>query len=889
MSIRNLDALFEPRSIALIGASNRAGSVGAVLARNLFGSGFKGPVMPVNPRETSIQSVVCYPSLDALPMAPDLALIATPAAGVPALVSDLGQRGCRAAVVISSGFDADGRRALLEAARPHLLRVVGPNCLGVLSPPSSLNASFAHLTPRKGDLAFVSQSAAMATTVLDWADVREIGFSHVVATGDMSDVDIGDLLDHLALDARARAILLYIETITDARKFMTAARIAARTKPVVVIKAGRNAGLQAELRPEIGGGRGADDVYDAAFRRAGMLRVETLRELFEAVATLATGLRPSGDRLAILTNSDAAGTLALDALSTFGGRLARFSDGVWEQLRPVLPGSPSPLGLVKLAPDASASAYSDALAAILEAGDQDAVLVMNCPQAIADGTQAAHATVEGARKARRTPVLTCWLGERAARTARRVFAASNVPTYQTPDETVRAFTQLVTYRRNQDLLMQTPAVVAPFGVDREAVDRLVGGALAEGRTALSEPESKALLAAYGIASVPTEIAADPTEAATLAGRIGFPVALKILSPDIAHKSDVGGVRLQLDDAAMVREAAEHMIRTVAERQPGARIEGFTVQAMIRRANAIELRLGISTDPVFGPIIRFGQGGTASDILDDRAVGLPPLNAVLARDMIDRTKVSRLLVGYSDRPPADLEVVVATLVTLSRMAADLEAVAELDINPLLADSDGVLALDARVVLREGAGAGEARFAILPYPEDLETEVASRKARFRLRPIRPEDEPALVRMVEASDPEDVRLRFFAPMRRIGHAFAARLTQIDYSREMALVAEDAAAGEPGTILGVVRLIADPDGERAEFGIMVRSDQKGRGLGRILMDAILGYARGQGMRTVYGEVLAENAAMLAMARRIGFRQKVHGEDPGLRILEYDVVANTS
>ncbi|WP_294642075.1 bifunctional acetate--CoA ligase family protein/GNAT family N-acetyltransferase [uncultured Aureimonas sp.] len=889
MSIRNLDALFEPRSIALIGASNRAGSVGAVLARNLFGSGFNGPVMPVNPRETSIRSVVCYPSLDALPMVPDLALIATPAAGVPALVADLGQRGCRAAVVISSGFDAAGRRALLEAARPHLLRVVGPNCLGVLSPPSSLNASFAHLTPRKGDLAFVSQSAAMATTVLDWADVREIGFSHVVATGDMSDVDIGDLLDHLALDARARAILLYIETITDARKFMTAARIAARTKPVVVIKAGRNAGLQAELRPEIGGGRGADDVYDAAFRRAGMLRVETLRELFEAVATLATGLRPSGDRLAILTNSDAAGTLALDALSAFGGRLARFSDGVWERLRPVLPGSPSPLGLVKLAPDASASAYSDALAAILEAGDQDAVLVMNCPQAITDGTQAAHATVEGARKARRTPVLTCWLGERAARTARRVFAASNVPTYQTPDETVRAFTQLVTYRRNQDLLMQTPAVVAPFGVDREVVERLVGGALAEGRTALSEPESKALLAAYGIASVPTEIAADPAEAATLAGRIGFPVALKILSPDIAHKSDVGGVRLQLDDAAMVREAAEHMIRTVAERQPGARIEGFTVQAMIRRANAIELRLGISTDPVFGPIIRFGQGGTASDILDDRAVGLPPLNAVLARDMIDRTKVSRLLVGYSDRPPADLEVVVATLVTLSRMAADLEAVAELDINPLLADSDGVLALDARVVLREGAGAGEARFAILPYPEDLETEVASRKARFRLRPIRPEDEPALVRMVEASDPEDVRLRFFAPMRRIGHAFAARLTQIDYSREMALVAEDAAAGEPGTILGVVRLIADPDGERAEFGIMVRSDQKGRGLGRILMDAILGYARGQGMRTVYGEVLAENAAMLAMARRIGFRQKVHAEDPGLRILEYELSANVS
>ncbi|WP_279480839.1 bifunctional acetate--CoA ligase family protein/GNAT family N-acetyltransferase [Aureimonas sp. SK2] len=884
MSIRNLDALFEPRSIALIGASNRQGSVGAVLARNLFGSGFDGPVMPVNPRETSIRSVVCYPSLDALPMVPDLALIATPAAGVPALVADLGRRGCRAAVVISSGFDAAGRQALLEAARPHLLRVVGPNCLGVLSPPVSLNASFAHLTPRKGDLAFVSQSAAMATTVLDWADVREIGFSHVVATGDMSDVDIGDLLDHLALDARARAILLYIETVTDARKFMTAARIAARTKPVVVIKAGRQAGFHEGLRPEIAGARGADDVYDAAFRRAGMLRVDTLRELFEAVATLATGLRPSGDRLAVVTNSDAAGTLALDALVAFGGRPARLGTGTWERLRPILPGAPAPGGPVKLAPDASAEAYSEAIGAILEAGDQDAVLVMNCPQAIADGTQAAHATVEQARRARRTPILTCWLGERAARTARRVFAGANVPTYQTPDETVRAFMQLVTYRRNQELLMQTPAVVAPFGVDRAAVDRLVGDALREGRTVLSEPESKALLAAYGIASVRTEIAAGPAEAAALAARIGFPVALKILSPDIALKSDVGGVRLQLDDADMVREAAEHMMRTVAERQPGARISGFTVQAMVRRAHASELRLGISHDPVFGPVVLFGQGGTAADILDDRAIGLPPLNAVLARDMIGRTEVWRLLQGYRDRPPADLEAITATLVTLSRMAAEIDAIAELDINPLLADSEGVLALDARVVLRSGAPGGKARLAILPYPEELETEIASRKGRFRLRPIRPEDEPALVRMVEASDPEDVRLRFFAPLRRIGHAFAARLTQIDYAREMAFVAEPAEAAGQGSILGVVRLIADPDGERAEFGIMVRSDQKGRGLGRLLMEAILDYARRQGVGTVHGEVLAENTAMLAMARRLGFRQKVHAEDQGLRVLEFDV-----
>ncbi|WP_182086476.1 bifunctional acetate--CoA ligase family protein/GNAT family N-acetyltransferase [Aureimonas sp. ME7] len=886
MSIRNLDALFEPRSIALVGASNRAGSVGAVLARNLFGSGFQGPVMPVNPRESSIRSVVCYPSIAELPVAPDLALVATPAAGVPAVVDELGARGARAAVVISSGFDEGSRAALLAAARPHLLRVVGPNCLGVLSPPASLNASFAHLTPRAGDLAFVSQSAAITTTVLDWADVREIGFSHVISTGDMSDVDIGDLLDYLALDARARAILLYVETITDARKFMTAARIAARTKPVVVIKAGRRAGAVRQDPFGRAGAQGADDVYDAAFRRAGMLRVGSLRELFEAVATLATGLRLKGDRLSVVTNSEAAGILAMDALADLGGRLAVPTPALAERLAGVLVRPFASAGPVALPPDAGAEAYAGVLEAILRDGEQDAVLVMNCPQAIADGTQAARATLERGREFRRTPILTCWLGERAARGARRLFAASSVPTYQTPDESVRAFLQLVTYRRNQDLLMETPAAAPAALRGRGAqADAILDGALGVGRTVLSEPETRAFLSAWGIPIVETRTAHGGEEAAELAEAIGFPVALKILSPDVAHKSDVGGVRLDLGSRAAVLEAAERMVLEVARFRPGARIEGFSVQRMIRRPHASELRLGLGADPVFGPVLHFGQGGTAAELLADRAIGLPPLNRVLARDMIERTAVSRLLHGYRDRPPADLEAIGEVLVTLSEIAARHGAVAEIDINPLLVDAGGVLALDARVVLRETVEDGTARFAIQPYPAELEEEVASRRARFHLRPVRPEDEPALVRMLELSDPEDVRLRFFAPMRRIGHAFAARLTQIDYAREMAFVAErpkgEEEGGEAGAILGVARLIADPDGERAEFGIMVRSDQKGRGLGHILMRTLLAYAARRGVKAVFGEVLAENAAMLAMARALGFTQSRHPEDPTLRHVE--------
>ncbi|KQT54675.1 GCN5 family acetyltransferase [Aureimonas sp. Leaf454] len=882
MSIRHLDALFEPRAIALVGASNRAGSVGEVLARNIYGSGFKGPVMPVNPHETAIRYSVSYRSVADLPLVPDLAVVATPAAGVAAILGELGRKGCRAAIVISDGFaDEALRQALLDAAAPHLLRIVGPNAMGLISPAAGLNASFAHLTPKAGDVAFVSQSATIATAVLDWADVREIGFSHVVSVGDMCDVDIGDLLDYLALDARTRAILLYVETITEAQKFMTAARIAARTKPVVVIKAGRSEAGARAAASHTGALAGSDAVYDAAFRRAGMLRVGSLRELFEAVATLASGIRPRGDRLAILTNGGGAGVLATDALSDCGGRLAQLSDATVERLDRLLPTGWSKGNPIGIPAGAASSTYAETLRAILEDPAQDAVLVLHCPQAISDSTGAAEATVDAARgqENRKAPVLTSWLGERAARDARRLFATGGVPTYQTPDEAVRAFMQLVDYRRNQDLLMETPPAIAPGGTDLAAARSVIDDAMSNGRPVLTEPEAKRLLSAYGIPVVLTRIAASPAEAARLAAEIGFPVALKILSGDITHKSDVGGVRLDLDTREMVEEAAAHMLKLVAERQPGAVIAGFTVQAMIQRPRAHELIAGVTTDPAFGPVILFGQGGTAVEVIADRAVGLPPLNEILARDLIGRTRVARLLDGYRDRPAADLGAIAATLVTLSQMLADFDEIAKIDINPLLADENGVLALDARVVLQPATGSTRrSRFAIQPYPSELEEVILSRGGTpFHLRPIRPEDEPALIRMVESSDPNDIRLRFFSAIRKVGHAFAARLTQIDYRREMAFVIQ----ADPKTnadILGVARLIVDPNEEIAEFGIMVRSDQKGRGIGWMLMNAILAYAKKRGFQEIYGEVLSENTTMLAMARTLGFVQKAHPDDVGLR-----------
>lgn len=870
MSIRNLDALFSPTTIALIGASNRPGSVGAVLARNLFDAGFEGPILTVNPRERAIRSALNYHTVSELPLAPDLAIIATPPDTVPGLIRELGERGCRAAVVITAGFGegehADGqvlKQAMLDAAKPYLMRIVGPNCLGVLVPHRGINASFAHLMPQKGNVAFVTQSGAVATSILDWASARGVGFSHVVSLGSMSDVDFGDMLDYLALDPKTHSILLYVEAITEARKFLSAARKASRNKPVVVVKAGRSdAGAKAALS-HTGALAGADAVYDAAFRRAGMLRVNTLDELFQAAGTLATGIHVKGDRLAILTNGGGIGVLAVDELAEMQGRLAALSEATLARLDSVLPPTWSHANPVDILGDAPGERYTSALEALLNEKEADAILVMNCPTAVADSLDAAQAVVD-TLGSQRPAVLTCWLGEGAPAKARHLFAAQKIPTYETPEQAIRAFWHLSSYWRNQQTLMETPPPISTDGtIDKASANAIIDQVLKDERNVLTEPEASAILSAYGIPTVPAIAVHTPEEASEAAKQLGFPVVLKILSRDISHKSDSGGVQLNLASPGAVAQAAEDMLATLRQVAPEARLDGFNVQPMIRRPGAHELILGVAEDSVFGPIIMFGQGGTAVELIGDRVVGLPPLNPLLAQEMIQATRISRLLRGYRDRPAADLEAISLTLIKLSQLISDLDRVVELDINPLLADASGVIALDARIVIKADR---EQRppFAIRPYPQQLEQTIETRNGQcYSLRPIRPEDEGALVEMLRHSTSDDVRLRFFAAIRRFDHPFAARLTQIDYDREMAFIAMPPDKQE---IVGIVRLSADPDKEKAEFAIMVRSDMKGTGLGYRLMQQMIDYARESGLQQVFADVLRENHAMREMAKEFGF-----------------------
>ncbi|MGF1610560.1 MAG: GNAT family N-acetyltransferase [Kiloniellales bacterium] len=893
MTVRNLDSLFKPRSVALVGASKRAGSVGAVVARNLFHAGFEGPILPLNPTQAAIEGVLTYNSVAALPLAPDLAVIATPPDTVPGLIAELAERGTRGAVVITAGFGEGGseagearRSAMLQAARPHLLRVVGPNCLGIMVPGVGLNASFSHVAPLPGDLAFLTQSGALVTAMLDWATPRGIGFSQIVSLGDMSDVDFGDMLDYLARDSGTRAILLYVEAVTHARKFMSAARAAARTKPVIVIKGGRHAEGAKAAASHTGALAGSDAVYDAAFARAGMLRVFTLDELFDAAETLAAlGARAarttSGDRLAILTNGGGAGVLATDALIESGGRLAALSPETLKALDAALPVTWSRGNPVDIIGDAQGDRYAAALEALLGERAADAILVINCPTAVASSSDAARAVVDALAKHEPRPVFTNWLGSEAAREARALFAQERIPTYETPEQAVRAFLHLARYRRNQDLLTETPpSLPGHFTPDTAAARRVIATALAEDRAWLGEPEAKRVLAAYGIPVLAAETAADPAEAAAKAKAIGGPVALKILSPDITHKSDLGGVTLDLAGAETVRAAAEAMQARVGKAAPGARLEGFIVEAMCRRRGAEELILGIVEDAQFGPVVLFGHGGTAVEVIRDKALALPPLNLNLAHALMAQTRVHRLLQGYRDRPAADLEAIALTLIKLAQLAADIAEIVEVDINPLLADAEGVIALDARIkvhgVVPPLVANPAARLAIRPYPKSLEQQATlpDGQAVF-LRPIRPEDAPALRAAFRALKPEDVRLRFFSAMSEMSEAQAKRLSQIDYDREMALVALDPDDESDGW--GIARLIADPDNLRGEFAIVVRSDRQGHGLGQLLMERLIAYARSRGTGEIWGDVLAENQRMLALAKELGMTVTPLPDDPSV------------
>lgn len=890
MTIRNLDALLEPASVALIGASDTPGSVGAIVAKNLLTGGFKGNVSFVNPRHQEVAGRPCFPSAAALPAPADLAIIATPPNTLPALISELGACGTRACVIITAGVSPEIRQKCLEAAKPTCLRLLGPNCLGLILPSLGFNGSFAHLMPQPGDLALISQSGALVTAMIDWAAGREIGFSHVVSLGDMADVDFGDLLDYLAADRSSRAILLYAEQITHAPKFMSAARRAARTKPVIVLKPGRHSTSAAAARSHTGALSGSDSVYNAAFKRAGLLRVNTLEEMFFAAEVLHFSPKASGRRLAILTNGGGAGVLAADCLADLGGDLAPLSPQTLASLSAVLPQSWSGGNPVDIIGDAPAARYEAALSILLNDPNTDAVLVMNCPTALAPSDLAAQAVIKAIEGQKALglplkPVLTNWLGARAADTSRQLFMQADLPGFSTPEEAVTGFMQLIRYEAGQKQLMETPpALPHTMNFDANAARTIINKTLEAGRTLLTEAEAKDVLRAYGIPVAETINAKTPDGAFAAATEIltgTKACVLKIVSPDISHKSDVGGVRLGLRTADEAREAAWSMLTEVKRNCPGARITGFAVEPMIDKREAYELIIGMSEDKTFGPVILFGAGGTSVEVTKDTAHALPPLNLKLAQEMIAETRVSRLLSGFRNRPPARTDDVAEILVRVSSLVANHPEIREIDINPVLTDHLGCIALDARIGLQEAHAPARTPFAVRPYPEKWCRKIIMPElGTLTMRPVLPEDEPLYQPFFSSMTAEDLRMRFFAPSKDRSHKFLARLTQIDYAREMAFVA----LASTGELLGVVRLVADPDYKRAEFAVLVRSDLKGRGLGWQMMQLLIEYAQAEGLSELTGDVLSQNATMLSMCRTLGFRIEPAPGDASIRRVTLDL-----
>lgn len=885
MSTFGLERVFSPRSIAVVGGSPRPSSLGAAVLRNIKASGFGGKVGVVNRQYADVDGVPTVPDLKSLPFTPDLVVISAPAAAVPEIVAEAALAGVAGAAILSAGL-GHGAGSLADiagqTARRHGMRLIGPNCLGVMVPRAKLNASFASHQPSDGHVALISQSGAVASAMIEWAAERRLGFSGIASIGDQLDVDVADLLDHFALDDHTSAILIYLEAVKDARKFMSAARAAARLKPVIIVKSGRMAQGAIAAATHTGALAGSDAVYDAAFRRAGMLRVYDLRQLFDCAELLGRGFVPRGNRLAILTNGGGLGILATDRLAELGGIPATLATETIERLDKMLPPGWSCANPVDIAGDADAARYVVALNALLDDANSDAVLVANVEMAVAPAEGIAEAVAQCVRERRSKRsavaalVLAAWVG--ADERTGAIFEAARIPHFPTEDDAVRAFMYLVRYREASTALAAIPPGVASvFTPETAAARHVVLNALSEGRAWLDPAEIVALFEAYRIPIVTTIVADGAEDAAEKAAPFlaeGHAIVVRVFSRDIRHASDVGGVILDLRTRDSVVEAARTVMDRARSARPDAILQGVTIQPMIVRRAARELILGIADDPTFGPVIVFGRGGPAVEVINDKALALPPLDMNLARELVGRTRVSRLLGGYGDVAAVPADVVPLTLVKLAQMAADIPEVAELDINPMLADESGVLALDARVAIRKPARlfAGHTRLAVRPYPSQWEGELALRDgSRVTVRPMRPEDEPMVDGFFKRVSAEDLRLRFFHAMKEFSHAFIARLTQLDYARAMAFVALDPATGE---MMGAVRLHSDSLYENAEYAILLQSDLKGKGLGWALMQLLIHYAQSEGLQRLSGQVLTENTTMIGMCRDLGFTVTMDPED---------------
>lgn len=878
MNVHNLDQIFDPRRIALIGVTTNPKSVGGIVLGNLVGSGFRGVVYPVNPDHEAVLGIQCYPDLKHLPRPADLGVICSAPEKVPDLVRQCGEAGTLGIIIMSAGFKEIGPEG--KALEDEILsiqkkfpgmRILGPNCLGIIVPSRKLNITFATGMPAQGHVAFISQSGALCSSVLDWAVEEKIGFSYFVSIGNSIDVGFGDLIDYFGEDEKSESIILYMESITNARKFMTAARAFARTKPIVVYKAGRFP-ESAEVAASHTGAMAAEDaIYDAAFQRIGVSRVLQLGDIFDCAELIGRKKIPEGPRLAIVTNAGGPGVIAVDSLIASKGTLARLSEKTMEKLNDSLPPVWSHGNPVDVLGDARAKRILKATRIVLEDKGVDAVLVILTPQAMTNPTTTAKAIAELAGTTSK-PILAVWLGGSRMRDGVRLLNAAGVATYMTPEQGVQAFMTLVGYSRGLETLYETPKdIPVQFSLDRERLrEQFESLVETEAAPILSEETSKKLIEAYGIPTSRPRPAATADDAVSLAEEIGYPVVLKILSPDITHKSDVGGVVLDLRDAAAVQDAFHKVTASAAGKQPNAKIEGVTVQPMVKMESAVEMILGTKKDPLFGTVILVGAGGVTAELFNDRALGFPPLNERLARLMLESLKTWPLLEGYRGSPPVNLERLVEIMVRLSYLAADYPEISELDINPLLVGENDVVALDARVVVDPTALGKEVKpyshLALKPYPEEYVRKVRLEDGTIlTLRPIKPEDEPMWMDMLANCSRETIYARFRYFFRWESHKTAAHYCYIDYDREVAIVAEwnD---GESRRLVGVGRLIAAPDHETVEYAVLVTDDWQNRHLGSVLTDYCLEIAEKWDVKQIVAETTTDNHRMINVLEKRGF-----------------------
>ena len=871
MSQRGLEALLKPASIAVIGASEQPGRAGHLMMRNLLAGGFKGPVIPVNPRRASVCGVLTYPSIDKLPLIPDLAVICTHASRNTGILQQLAAIGCQACIILSA--PREQQPVLKRLAAELGIRILGPNSLGLLAPWQGINASFSPVPIRRGRLAFISQSAAVSNTLLDWAQQRHTGFSWFIGLGDSIDIAVDEILDFLARDSKTSAILLSLENLEDARRFVSASRSASRNKPILVIKSGRCH----EARELLGATNSLDATWDAAIRRAGMLRVKDTHELFSAVETLSHMHPLRGERLFIISNGAAPAALALDELHTRKGVLAPMTPALTQALHQVLPETLRAGNPLNLQDDATTERYLSVLTPLLDSQEIDALMIIHAPSAVSPASESATEIIRRVQehpRGRRVTLLTNWCGEYSSREAREAFTRAGIPTWRTPEGTVTAFMHMVEYRRNQQQLRETPA--RPTGMPQRHLNRrqLLQQTLSTGKQLLDTHEVQTLFGEYGLNILPARVATDSSQAVTVAETIGYPVALKLRCPDISHKSEIQGVMLYLHTAADVRQAADAILERAHQAWPEADLRGFIVQSMARRAGAEELRISVRSDPLFGPVIILGEGRGEWNSDLPMAVALPPLNMTLAKNLVGRAMMQGAIRRRNALQALDISAVSEYLVRISTMIIDCPEIEWLDIHSLLAAGEQLTLLDATVSLAPFTGESESRLAIRPYPQHLEEQVILKNGQQVLfRPILPEDEPGLKAFISKVTKEDLYYRYFSEINEFTHEELANMTQIDYDREMAIVAIQS-AGDQEEIIGVTRAISDADNIDAEFSVLVRSDLKNIGLGRRLLEKMMTYTRQHGLHRLNGITLPRNQGMIALAEKLGFSMERQADE---------------